>query len=176
MVIEFMEAMRKAIKQLDQKALATLSDKYVHEASITQDEKLLALVVIAHSLSKLIEKKRIAKRAELGEMLREIDERLKAAIELMKVGDEKGALKEIRKISELIMSFDKKFSDYAIEVLSFSKSAKGKKLYEHGISLSLVADLLGISKWELMEKIGESTFHELTKTMSAKERLKKLEK
>ena len=80
-----------------------------------------------------------------------------------------------------ISDFDKSFSHYVTHVLEFSKIQKGAKIYEHGISLASVAEMLGISKWDLMRKVGElkekpRDVRRLGITKTPKQRLEELRK
>src|SRR3989344_1772475 len=49
-----------------------------------------------------------------------------------------------------------KLKFYIKEVIDTAKISKGSRLYEHGVSLSKTADLLGVSAYELMSYIGKT--------------------
>ena len=57
----------------------------------------------------------------------------------------------------LIGKIDEKLELYIEEVIEKSKIKKGSIIYEHGISVGKVAELLGLSTWELMNYIGKTT-------------------
>ena len=83
-----------------------------------------------------------------------------------------GAIKSMLKE---ISDFDSSFGRYAEDILEFSKIQKGAKVYEHGLSLSSVAEMIGVSKWDLMKKIGEiKESGEVETPKTVKERFKRL--
>ena len=49
---------------------------------------------------------------------------------------------------------DKRIGQYIEEVIRYAMVRKGSRIYAHGISMGRVAELLGISEWELMERTG----------------------
>jgi hypothetical protein len=68
--------------------------------------------------------------------------------------------KKIKNIFEILHRIDKKMSIYLQELLEKAKIKKGSKIYEHGISLARVAQIMGISQWELMNYIGQTEVQE----------------
>jgi hypothetical protein len=64
------------------------------------------------------------------------------------------------RIEKAIMKLDKSFRQYTEFVLDKAKLKKGAKMFEHGVSISQVADLLGISEWDLMHYSGKTRIME----------------
>ena len=62
--------------------------------------------------------------------------------------------------------------------ITHAKIKKARKIYEHGISLGRVSELVGISEWELMNYTSQTKFHDRSelKTISVRDRLKTLKK
>jgi len=50
---------------------------------------------------------------------------------------------------------------YLTEALEHAKIKKGERIYEHGFSVGTAADLLGITKWELMGYLGETKLSDI---------------
>ncbi|MBL7100480.1 MAG: hypothetical protein ISS23_00835 [Nanoarchaeota archaeon] len=161
-----------AIKNNDAHKLGEISNHTVHDASIYQDKYSVSIAVIIYSLSKIFQRnqyktfegwKRFYKRC-----LENLDKARSALLRRKsKVYDNK--LKDLYKsISEL----EHKLGTYITEVLNQAQIKKGKKVYEHGLSAGRAAELLGISKWELMNYLGQTKIADVqplrTKNIKAK--------
>ena len=57
------------------------------------------------------------------------------------------------------------------EIFEKSRINKGSIIHEHGISIGRVSELLGISKWELVNYIGKTGVHEIHEMEKARRRL-----
>ena len=80
----------------------------------------------------------------------------------------------IHKIFKHLGKLEKNFGQYVTEVISQAKIKKGSGVYEHGISVSRAAEIMGISPWELSEFIGQRRQADKIPmvTRSIKERIK----
>ena len=65
--------------------------------------------------------------------------------------------KSIKNIFNFIRIVDEKLKMYINEVINQARIKKGCKLCEHGISVARSAEVLGISRWELMHYLGKTT-------------------
>ena len=65
-----------------------------------------------------------------------------------------------------ISVFEKKIGKYITEVLQQAKIKKGGRIYEHGLSVGMSAQIMGISKWELMDYLGATKVSEVTDEVS----------
>lgn len=141
----------EAFARGDYTELKEISNHTIHDASIYQDEDSLSIAVIIFSLYK------IAGRSEGDgkEACKKIIDVLSDAYELLKKGMEEDYRKALKKAFESISKTDRKFGMYVEEVINQAQIKKGSKLYEHGISASRAASLLGISQWELMGYVGK---------------------
>ena len=174
-ILEEIKNVKMALDNRDINALLGWSDRTIHCATIYQDQRAIYVAILTYSLAKLIEKQKIQERyeEEWEDFMRGISENIEATTKFLESGDIRRFEESLRSMLKTIMEFDKSFSEYVQHVLDFAKIQKGEKLYAHGLSLSSVAQLLGISKWELMPKVGETTTHdhELFVTKTVKERL-----
>ena len=128
--------------------LRELSDHVIHNVSIFQDKDSITIAVTIYSLSKLY-----IGSQDLIEIV--LPHLTNAKVYLEK--DEYTLYeKEISHILRDISRIDKKTKDYVQEVLEKGQIKKGSRMFEHGISLSHVADALGVSLWELVDYVGKT--------------------
>jgi len=179
-ILMVLEDVRDALDNRDSKGLVDASNRITHTLSIHGEPRAVYVSIVAYALGKLVEKEYLkeAYKQDWDEFLEGMERNLEAAIELLEHDNIKGFDGALRAMIKLISEFDASFSSYAKEVLDFSRIQKGAKVYEHGLSLSSVAQLLGVSKWELMPKVGETTGHEhrALQTKTARQRYEELKK
>jgi hypothetical protein len=176
-MIDMLYHVKDALERLDSADLSDWSNHLIHAAAIYRDKRAVFLAIIAYSLAKSVEKKDSAKDAWDSfqeNMLKDIV----AAVEALEKEDIKTFDLMVKSMLKRIADFDKSFSNYVEYVLEFSKLQKGARIYEHGLSLSSVAEMMGVSKWDLMRKVGETKAQEYKYliTKSSKERLEELKK
>jgi hypothetical protein len=176
-IIDVLLHVKDALERLDSQDLSDWSNRIIHSAAIYRDKRAIFVGIIAYSLSKSIAKKESAKdewNNFLTNMLRELT--------LASEAIEKDSFTKfdslVSSMLKQIADFDRSFSNYVEYVLEFSKLQKGARIYEHGLSLSSVAEMMGVSKWDLMRKVGETKAQEYKYliTKSSKERLEELKK
>ena len=64
--------------------------------------------------------------------------------------------KEIKRLFALLSSIDKKLKLYIQEVIGQAKLKKGFKLFEYGMSIAKASKIMGITRWELMNYVGNT--------------------
>jgi len=135
--------------------LSELSDHIIHSASIFQDEDSISLALLAYSIYKVLSR---------GADKKEVYTKIKAILKQAKIALENYNLEEYRKkiknVFEVIKRLDRKVSIYFQELLEKAKLKKGSKIYEHGISIARVAQIMGTSQWELMDYVGKTDIPE----------------
>jgi hypothetical protein len=152
-------------KKQDPSELKQLSNHTIHNASIFQDEYSVSLAVITYSLSKIIEKRKV--------QLDDIIKRLKQAAAALAEERYEQYRTHLANLLNLIAKKDKKYRFYIQEVIRQASIRKGSKIYEHGVSASRTAALLGISLWEFYDYLGATQiFDRDTDISSVRERLK----
>jgi len=182
-IIEVLEQVKDALERMDIDALSEWSNHIVHSIAIYREKRAVYVAIIAYSLSKLVEKKRehLVQKDKWSNFIANLLKELVQAVEMLESRNVVKFDALIAQIMKQISDFDVSFSRYAEEVLEFSKVQKGARIYEHGISLSSIAEMLGISKWDLMRKVGElkekpEDIHLFGITKSSKQRLEELKK
>lgn len=159
---EILNVLEEALDALEKREYAKLkgiSNHTIHTASIYQDEDSISVAVILYSLYKVIQ------RCEEGDerICVELQGELRKAYDSLDNDDDKSYRKEIKHLLKALAKHDQRFEMFIEDVVAQANVKKGSKLYEHGISLGRAAELLGISEWELMEYIGNTTIADFKK-------------
>ena len=177
-ILAVLKGVKESLKNMDSRGLSDWSNRLTHCAVIHGEETAIYIAMIAYSLSKTVDKEiiRTEHKKEWDNFMEKMSIDLTEAIFLLQNKEFKEFDKIIVKIMKEIYEFDRSFSKYVQEVLDFAKVQKGAKIYEHGLSLSSVAKMMGITKWELMPKVGESKVHEYAEPLTAKQRFEKAKK
>lgn len=163
-IMEVLKQGVEAIKQGDSFRVKELSNGVIHNASIFQDEDSLGTAVLMYALSKVMERGRL----DVTEIVRLL-ESAKAALDTHNFTNYGIAMRlAIRRISEA----DSRLRIFVSSVIDQAQLKKGCKLCMHGVSVARASKLLGISRWELMQYMGRTTFHEeAPETVRAMDRL-----
>ncbi len=141
----------KSKEESDIYKLKELSNHTIHNASIFQDQDSISMAVIIYSVYKIVERYGLTSR-----IYEVVDAYLKRAKRLLDRDDIKGYRKAIHDTFKYISKIDKRLKTFIEEVIEKAKITKGSKVFEHGISLTKAASLLGISEWDLMRYIGKT--------------------
>jgi len=156
----------KVKEERDISDVRELSNHTIHNASIFQDEDSVSIAILIYSFSKIMERQ----QKELS-YKPFISLAQKAYFYLSK--DNVNAYRfSIKKLFSFVSAFDKQLELYIEEVISQAQIKKGSKIYEHGISLARVAEIIGISQWELMNYVGKTTITDSNPLTDIKNRLK----
>jgi len=146
--------------------LKELSNHTIHNISIYQDEHSVALAVLTYSLSKMMD------RLQHKISFDKIKNLISLSIEYLEDDNVENYADFIGQIFSIIKKLDSKFQIYVQEVISQAQVKKGGKLYEHGISASKTAEILGISLWDLYNYLGATNIiDEDNNLKSVRERL-----
>ncbi|HLC56242.1 MAG TPA: hypothetical protein VJJ23_03325 [Candidatus Nanoarchaeia archaeon] len=150
--------------------LRDLSTEAINHASLHQDNFSIFLSIISYSLSKILEKHQ--SEYNFNEFYKKVKIEIKNTISLLEKNDNSIDL-QTKKILTTIKSFDKRLNLYIEEMLSSSAIKKGSKFYEYGISIGRISELLGISKWDLLNYIGNTTIADISinKTIPIEKRI-----
>ena len=163
-ILEVLNQGIAAIHKGDSFRVKELSNNVIHNASIFQDEDSLDIAVLMYALSKTMERGRLD-RGEIEKLL----EKAKASLETFNFDQHRMAIKlALRKIAEA----DSRLKLFVSNVIDQAQIKKGCRICEHGVSVARSANILGISRWDLMQYLGRTTFHdEIVETVSVQDRL-----
>lgn len=137
--------------------LKKLSNALMEDVSLFQDQDSISIAVLVYSLYKVFTKNPGLEKTALLKLL-------KKAINAIEV--EAQFRTNIRLIFNQIKKYDKNIDTNIIEILRHAHIKKGLKVYEHGLSIGQAAEIIGISKWDLMDYLGNS--HIVEKDVSSR--------
>jgi len=170
-IIEISKDILVAVIKKDNIKLKTLSNYTIHNASIFQDEDSIGIATLTYSLSKIIERYRFAQTKEFLNFHNDIITGLKTLRKELINNNLQSYKNTLKNLFNNIEKFDHKLSLYIQEVIVKAKIKKGSAMFEHGISLARVADLLGISRWDLMNYVGKTTVFDTIQVTNIRQRL-----
>ena len=153
-IIAVLTKLIEILKNKDESDIAKikeLSNHVIHNASVFQDEDSVSVAILIYSLSKTLERKQ--KDLDYSKIVG----MLNLCIQSLKNNQDENFRSSIRNIFNFIRSLDEKLKMYIHEVINQAQIKKGCKLCEHGISVARAAEVLGISQWELMHYLGQTT-------------------
>jgi predicted RNA-binding protein len=153
-VIEILRKTKKAIKEDDAVTIRTLSDKTIHSSSIHQDVDNVALAVVLYALSKILEKKE--SQENWHKLEKTIISSIDNAMIALKRDDIEVYRDQIAIIRNSIERISGNLKKYVEDVFRKASINKASRLYEHGLSLSKTAKILGITLWDLNNYVGET--------------------
>jgi hypothetical protein len=155
-----------AIKTSDAVKLRDLSNRTLHSSSIFQDENAISIAVICYALSKVFERTQYKEYKDWNIYYETCSSNLKNAQESLEKDNIKDYQNCIKNILNVIEKLSSNLKKYIKEVIEQAQIAKGSRLYEHGISIGRTAELLGISKWELMDYTGKTGISDVEESIS----------
>ncbi len=163
-ILEVLKHGIEALREGDAFRVKELSNNVIHNASIFQDEDSLGIAVLMYALSKTMEKGRL----DTGEMAQLLS-KAKSALDTFNFDGHRLAVKlALKKISEA----DARLRIFVSSVIDQAQLKKAGKICMHGVSVARTANILGISRWELMQYLGRTTFNEeAVETVNVQDRL-----
>ncbi len=174
-LIRVLEKAINAIKKQDYKELKQVSDETIHDATIYQEEHSISLAVLIYSLSKIHEREfHYSQFRGWTGFCDNCFKGLEQAKQKLLEDNEEEFDKILKNNIFNLIKVDEKLKKYVQDVLQSAKINKASRLYEHGISMGRTADLLGISRFELMDYIGKTYISDVktNNTIDALTRLK----
>ena len=160
-ILELLKKVIPILNKEDVSELKILSNETIHNAGIYQDTDSISISVIVFSLSKIFNRTRLTSSPQLEKFKTNISNELFMARSQLEKNFIDEYKKSIKRIFEKISTFEKKFGMYLTELLQHAKIKKGERIYEHGFSAGRAAELLGVTKWELMSYLGETKINDL---------------
>lgn len=156
-LIRVLDKAINAIKESDIKALKDISNETVHDATVYQDEYSITIAVLIYSLSKVYEREpHYGKFKGWKLFCFDCFRGLEAAKERLVANDIPNFEKVLTEYTGTLEKIDKKLKMHIQDVFQKARINKASRLYEHGISAGRTAELLGITKYEMMDYIGKT--------------------
>lgn len=174
-ILRVLEKAISAIKIGDIKSLKDLSNETVHDASIFQDRYSVAVAVLFYALSKIQERGVHYGQFKGWDLFcADCIKSLEEARSSLERNNLDGFEEALGKYIKLLGKLDVKLKQYIQDVFHSARINKASRLYEHGLSIGRTAELLGVSRFELMSYVGSTYIADVEHniTLSAKQRLK----
>ncbi len=127
--------------------LKKLSNQLMEDVSLFHDQDSISIVVLVYSLYKIFNKDRDLDKTNLIKLLKKAIISINIDIQFRT---------NIRKLFDQIKKYDDHLSTNIIDIIHNAHIKKGLKVYEHGLSIGLASEIIGVSRWKLMEYIGNS--------------------
>jgi len=172
-IIDVLEEAKHALKTSNSLKLQHLSNQTIHSASIHQDKDSITIAVIIYTLSKIILRKSNLQIKNWPTFIKRFNGQVDLAIDSMQKDRLDKFNYYLEKARASLSNLSINLKPYIQEVLRKASINKASKLYEHGISLSQTSKLLGITRWELAEYIGQKNLDErpYSKSINTKRRI-----
>ncbi|NTV24311.1 MAG: hypothetical protein HGA85_08155 [Nanoarchaeota archaeon] len=151
---DILNVLNEAIACLEKKELFRLreiSDHVIHNASVFQDKESITIAVTIYALSKLY-----PVEEEIAELSMPL---LKDCRNSLLQGDMNAYETNMKGIITHLKKYEKTKAVIQ-EVLERAQVKKASRMYEHGVSMGVVADALDISLWELMDYVGKTRIND----------------
>lgn len=155
-----------AIKENNITELRELSNQTLHSSSIFQDENAISIAVVCYALSKIFERVQYRNYKDWNIFYENSLNNLKNAYENLEKDNLANYQSSIKNILNVIDKLSSNLKKYVKELIEQAQIAKGSRLYEHGISIGRTAELLGVSKWELMDYVGKTGIPDIEENLS----------
>lgn len=147
-IIETVQALKELLTYGDAITgdLRDLSNDLMEDVSIYRNKDTITISVMLYSLYKIFSKNNSIERKPL----------LKLIDNIIKNQDNDVQFRaSIRKLFDQIKKYDNNIDSNILHIIKQAYINKGLSLYEHGLSIGNAAEIMGISKWEIMEYLSE---------------------
>ena len=173
-ILDILINTEQAIKDKDTFKLKKLSNRTVHTSSIFQDPDNIAIAVIVYSIGKILEREKYGEMKGWPFFYKTLIKNIDSAIDSLKQDDMEKFRESLKNIRASIENLSGHLRTYIQDVFRNAEINKASRIYEHGISLSQTASLLGISTFELAEYAGKTGIADvdLSVTKKIKDRIK----
>ena len=146
----------RAIKDYDATKIRELSNQTIHSSSIYQDIDNISVAILMYSISKIIERTDYWEMESWNSCYKILIKKIDNALRFLLKYNINEFRNELKSILKEVSHLDPKLKKHILEVFHKAKINKGSRIYEHGISLGRVSEILGINKWELSEYVGKT--------------------
>lgn len=161
-IFKVLKETKEALEAESYEKVQDLSNHVIHNASIYQDKLSLKTAVFIYSLGKVLGLEKFRREEEFSEFMDDIKGKLEEMIRLLKEEKREEFSELLKESIGDVSELDKAFGTHLKKIIIGSKVKKASKIYEHGISLGRVAEILGLTEFELMDYIGPTKVHDLS--------------
>ncbi|MFA5406412.1 MAG: hypothetical protein WC307_03595 [Candidatus Nanoarchaeia archaeon] len=157
-IIAILDGVITAFDKYDPDAIMEWSDHIIHSASIYQEEHTFMVAVIVYSIGKIMAKGKVRRYPQeaWNEFESTVKNTLREALESLQADKHAAFDKSMALLQKAVFRLDQSFMSYVDYVVDNAKLKKGTKMFEHGVSLKRVAELFGVSEWDLRNYAGKT--------------------
>lgn len=145
-----------AIRANNPQKLASISDYVIHSATILQSSYAIEISTLLHSLHKAYERERYRSFRSWKKFDKQTQNTLELMIESLEKNQDKSFELRLKKFFKEIDRLDRRLKHHVQEIIQSSKTTKASRIHEHGVSLGRTSNILGVSQYELMKKVGKT--------------------
>ncbi len=157
-----------AIKNENTSRLRDLSNQTTHDSSIFQDENSITIAVVMYALNKIFGRSSYREYNDWKIFNKIVLESLEKSYDELSNNNIASYQSEIKKILEVINKLSSHLKNYIKDLFQDASIKKGSRIHEHGVSIGKAAELLMISKWELMDYAGKTGIYDREENISMK--------
>jgi len=176
-VLLILEGVEDSFKRYNADEIMEWSNHIIHSASIHQEKYTSRVAIVVYSIGKIMARGKIRRypQGAWNSFETTVRNELVHAIRNLKKNDFKAFNSNILNLQKAVVALDKSFMVYADYVVDNAKLKKGAKIHEHGISIKRVAELFGVTEWELRSYAGKTQILDRDREKSTvSDRLKKV--
>ena len=155
-LISVISAALLALQRKQPDRLDEISNRIIHSATIYQDEKVIMLAIVVYALSKICKRNEMQPLSNWKQLFKKMEFNMTEARLNLNRNRLDAYERNILKLIDIISSADTKIKMYVVKVLEKAKLKKGSKIYEHGVSMQRISELLDINLWELSDYVGHT--------------------
>lgn len=176
-ILNILEGVNVSFDKYNADAIMEWSNHIIHSASIHQEKHTSLVAIVVYSIGKVMAKGKIRRYPQevWNAFETTVRNELPKAINHLKTDAHKKFDRSLLILQKAVMNLDESYMDFADHVVDRAKLKKAAKVFEHGVSLSRVAELFGVSEWELRSYAGKSRiFERVAEKSNVKKRLDKI--
>ncbi|MFT4303113.1 MAG: hypothetical protein ACMXYG_00990 [Candidatus Woesearchaeota archaeon] len=125
--------------------LKRLSNSLLEDISLMHDSDSISISVLTHSLYKILSKD---SRLDTSSLCEHIGEAINS------IDDETVFRIKIKKLFDHIKKYDKDLGVTILQTIKHAQVKKGLKIYEHGLSIGKASEIMGVSRWDILDYVG----------------------
>lgn len=125
--------------------LKRLSNELAEDISLFHHRDAISVSVLSYSLYKIFSKNPLLERRALVTLISKALKCLHAPIQFRT---------SIRKVFDELKKYDKDIESNILHMIRHAEIKRGLKVYEHGLSIGYAAEMMGVSRWEMMDYLG----------------------
>ena len=165
-ILDVLRTSLKAIKENNLPLLREQSFRTVHNSSIYQDEYSISISVLMYSVFKVLEKNKFKQHKKWANFKKILMSEMRQSINYLSKGEMKRYSASLKKIITNLTKLDKDVGSYIDDVMKSTRIKKASNIHKHGLSVGRAAELLGVSKWDLLPYFGQTRTYDTKDNIS----------